>query len=368
MKYDPSLDGVRAFAVMAVLFFHLPGASGGGLLPGGWIGVDLFFVLSGYLITSILKGELDETGTVRLKRFYLRRVLRLMPAFAALLLVTTVLGALSKSHLDDALQAGFFAATYTMNWYRAFSDGPLWLLGHSWSLAIEEQFYLVWPAALLLIKSKHRTAVVVVLVLAVIAWRFWLLGQGAQPDRIYYGFDTRADALLIGCLLALCPAIFPKHPFATTIAFAVLLLGSLAAVRESAFTQTIGMPVIAIAAAVLIAGLHSGNALRRVFVLPPLVFTGRISYGIYLWHLPVMDVVPTRFPQVSSAALIALSYSAAVASFFVIERPFLKMKSRWDGPRAAAPLPQDLASGATLPDPSQLSDTQQTCQSHPREG
>ncbi len=344
MKYDPSLDGVRAFAVMAVLFFHLPGASPGvSLLPGGWIGVDLFFVLSGFLITSILTGELDKTNTIRLKRFYLRRALRLMPAFVAMLIVTTALGALSKSHLHDALQAGFFAATYTMNWYRAFSDGPLWLLGHSWSLAIEEQFYLVWPAALLLAKAEQRAKVVALLLVAVIAWRTWLHFHGATPDRIYYGFDTRADALLIGCLLAVCPAIFPKGLLASTVALMVIAFGALAAVRESAFMQGFGMSAIAIAAAVLIAGLHGGNALRRLFVLPPFVFTGRISYGLYLWHLPVLDVVPTRFPQVPGLALIALSYLAAVISFFAIEKPFLKLKDRWDESRVAVRKAPDIA-------------------------
>ncbi len=333
MKYDPSLDGVRAFAVMAVLFFHLPGASPGvGLLPGGWIGVDLFFVLSGFLITSILTGEQDKTGTIGLKRFYLRRALRLMPAFAALLLVAMALGASSKSHLPDALQAGFFAATYTMNWYRAFSDGPVWLLGHSWSLAIEEQFYLVWPATLLLVKARQRSKVVVLLLVAVIAWRSWLLLHGASPDRIYYGFDTRADALLIGCLLAVSPATFPRSLLAGTTALAIIVFTAFVAVRVSPFTQFVGMPVIAMAAAVLIAGLRGGNALARGFAWPPFAFTGRISYGLYLWHLPVLDVVSAKFPGVPGVALIALSYLAAVLSFFAIERPFLKLKSRWEMP------------------------------------
>lgn len=291
--------------------------------------------MSGFLITSILTGELDATGTVNLKRFYLRRVLRLMPALVALLVVSTVLGAFSKNHFHDAMQAGFFALTYTMNWYRAFSDGPLWMLGHTWSLAIEEQFYMVWPAALLLVKAKNRAAFVSGLILAVIGWRCWLAAHGASTDRIYYGFDTRADALLIGCLLAVRPGIFPANWFANSVAFGALLFGFLAASRQSLITQTIGMSAIAVAAAVLLAGLRQGSPLTKMFTLAPLVFTGRISYGLYLWHLPILAVVPTRFPQASNVILFALSYCAAVASFFIVERPFLKLKNRWDKVRAA---------------------------------
>ena len=290
--------------------------------------MDLFFVLSGFLITSILVGEHDTTGGIRLKRFYLRRALRLMPAFVSLLAFTTLLGFLSKSHLGNSIEAGFFAVTYTMNWYRAFGGGHLWLLGHTWSLAIEEQFYLVWPVALLAIKARHRALVVFTLICAVIGWRCWMVAHGASTDRIYYGFDTRADALLIGCLLAVSPGIFPKHGFACIVAISVIVLGSFQADRDGAFTQIIGMPAIALATAVLIAGLISGNVFARLLSFPPLVFTGRISYGLYLWHLPIFNLFLAKFSQPPIAILLVLTYGVAVTSFFLIERPILRIKDR----------------------------------------
>jgi peptidoglycan/LPS O-acetylase OafA/YrhL len=208
LGYKPALDGSRAVAILAVLLFH-GGAPGFGW---GYIGVDLFFVLSGYLITSILLVEHAKVGRISLLDFYRRRALRLFPALAALCLTFLVYAAVALDDPTQGIREVLIVALYAGNWIRAFSLGQPQYLGHTWSLAIEEQLYLVWPLLIwgVLFLSKGSAAkalrLVVALAIASIGWRAILALQGATADRLYNGSDTRADALLIGAALALALA------------------------------------------------------------------------------------------------------------------------------------------------------------------
>jgi peptidoglycan/LPS O-acetylase OafA/YrhL len=196
MQRIPELDGVRAVAVLLVMLFHIAYPA----MPGGWVGVDIFFVLSGFLITSILLNEHEATRRIDLKAFYIRRARRLLPAVTFLLLCYgTFLIAIGQSIRKAAVA---FAAThlYAVNWLMAFDApvdfGPFY---HFWSLSIEEQFYLLWPLSLigLLAVRRVRRRIPILLMTAaglISAWRIVLYLSGATADRILYGFDTRADA------------------------------------------------------------------------------------------------------------------------------------------------------------------------------
>ncbi|HLH46071.1 MAG TPA: acyltransferase, partial [Acidimicrobiales bacterium] len=218
-RYWPGLDGVRAIAIVAVVVYHLsPGA-----LPGGFLGVDLFFVVSGYLITTLLTDEWRRQGTIELLRFWGRRVRRLYPAIAALVAVLVpVTALLDPRALAESRLTIVAALVYLTNWWFIFHHvsyferfGPPPLLVHLWSLAIEEQYYLIWPPLLVLLLRRRRPARIALLALAGAAASALLMGllyHGAGSlDRVYYGSDTHAEGLLFGSALALVapPTGFP---------------------------------------------------------------------------------------------------------------------------------------------------------------
>ena len=198
LKYEPAFDGLRALAIIFVFLVHAWESA----FPGGWAGVDIFFVLSGYLITTLLTNELSETGTIDYRNFYIRRVLRLWPAFAVFLLVVVLEMSVRAPNIWSFGAVGL-SAVYLMNWNRAFVWWSQHNLGHTWSLAMEEQFYLLWPALLVFIFSRRAICCVLAMIIAMVTWRCFLALDGADPERTYNGFDTHGDALLIGCLLAL---------------------------------------------------------------------------------------------------------------------------------------------------------------------
>jgi len=212
LGYKPALDGLRALAVLPVLLFH-------GGVPGfqwGYIGVDVFFVISGYLITDTLLKEQAETGCISLLGFYRRRALRLLPALALVCLAVLLFMGLVANSWNQAWREIAIVAFYAGNWTRALGTGLPQYLGHTWSLAIEEQFYIRWPALLLAILALNPTIIsslrlILALVIAVTCWRIFLALYGASADRLYNGTDTRADALLIGAALAFFP--FDTKPY-----------------------------------------------------------------------------------------------------------------------------------------------------------
>ena len=277
MNYVPALDGVRAIAVLTVIVFH----TFYDRFPGGYIGVDLFFVLSGYLITSNLLAEWENCGRIDMPRFWLRRVRRLAPGLYVFL-ACLAFAALFTKIRNDVLEAIGFAATYTMNWARAFELGPDTVLAHTWSLAIEQQFYLIWPIVLsaLLAKAGRRGAplAILALILAVLGWRIALEAMHAPGTRIYNGFDTRADALLIGCLLAFLPNL-PRtwSPWlfwsASLVGYLFVLFGN-----NGQWSLIWGFTAFAAVAAIWIAAAASavtGQFAHTLLTLEPLVAIGR---------------------------------------------------------------------------------------------
>ncbi|NPC99010.1 acyltransferase [Nocardioides sp. zg-DK7169] len=333
-----SLDGVRAVAVLAVVAFH----AREDLMPSAYIGVDLFFVLSGFLITGILAREVGRTGRVALGRFYLRRALRLFPALLTVCLVAGLVFWLvpGLAHRDDSLLGIFTALTYTSSPVAASGTVLGWML-HTWSLAVEEYFYLVWPLALVLVARRRRPVVAVALLTGLaVVWR--LLAAYAtdwSPARIYYAPDTRAEQLLIGCLLALLlrAGMIRVGSRATTLAALSFVLFSL---LPGELGQPLylggGSTLVALAAAVLIAGLvqHPDQPLARLGSTPLLGWIGRRSYGLYLWNLPVVGVVvasPLPGPLMVPAQVV-LTFTLAALSFRLVEQPFLRAKDRVAAP------------------------------------
>lgn len=323
LTYLPQLDGLRACAFLSVFAMHTVG----GVFWGGWLGVDMFFVLSGYLITAILRAEYDATGGINKARFYWRRFARLAPALLAVAGVWAIQRAWHGLPTARPLAA---VLLYCANWTRAFRwEVGLDALAHTWSLGVEEQFYLLWsPALLVALRSRRPALLVAIGIIVVNFWRWGLLAAGAPIERLYNGFDTRADSLLCGCLLALLPqAVRAKQP--AWLAWASILFLCGCGMRLT-FTLPIvylaGFPLIACGSALVIneATIAPGGALSHSLRLPSLVWLGRLSYSAYLWHLPI--IAARLWPAnwwLGWRTLLDLSLTLAVASlsFYLVERP-----------------------------------------------
>ena len=305
----PALDGIRAIAVIAVLLYHAD------LLwaPGGFLGVEVFFVLSGFLITALLWSELVASGGLGFRGFWFRRARRLLPALFGLLLVTLAAFLIGWPHEIAAIRGDVAAAfTYSSNWYligvnRSYFQtvGRPSPFGHLWSLAIEEQFYLLWPLALVLlykvVRRPKRVAGFIGGAALLSAIAMWVLYNGNDPSRVYYGTDTRAAGLLIGAALAVLwrpwtPGFKVKvSPRALELAAlgagAILVWAFWRWDEFSSFTYRPGLQLVSLASAVLVAAsVHPETRLHAVLGWKPLRWIGRRSYGIYLWHWPVYVV------------------------------------------------------------------------------
>jgi peptidoglycan/LPS O-acetylase OafA/YrhL len=305
----PALDGLRGIAIALVLFSHF----GGGI--GGQAGVTLFFVLSGFLITSLLLSEHARVGRVSLPAFYMRRARRLLPAIVAMVAIVCALGV--------SILVGLAALSYVANWI-IIGVGRIDPLSHTWSLAIEEQFYLVWPLALIALMrwgSSRMLAVLIVAASASFVWRTVLVVQGATIERIAFGSDVRADSLLIGCALAVAIMAGVRARFSPLVPVAVLI----ALVPLSGyhwFGMTVGWLAISVVSAVAIAAVLNG---WRPLEWGPLVGLGRISYGVYLWHFPLVYAISeTVSPWVRVPLLVILTLAISLASYYLVELPFLR--------------------------------------------
>ncbi|MCU1588963.1 MAG: lipopolysaccharide modification acyltransferase [Frankiales bacterium] len=309
LGHSPALDGLRGIALILVLVYHFTGV--GGPLPGGWSGVDVFFVLSGFLITALLLDERKLLGRVALARFYARRGLRLLPALLVMLAVWCLLllafhnatwfgavpnGSKSGGTVDVLPALGHVALvlTYGINWVHALFHGHA-PLGHLWSLAVEEQFYLVWPFTLLLflrLPSGRRVWPVLLLAFASAALPFFLYDGGAGKNRIYFGTDTRAVGLLLGAAAALIwhrrrsrglrarvPAIRAWAGVAFVAGVAVYLAN-----RPEKFVVAPALLGLAVAQVVPYLVDHSTSIMARLLSFKPLAWVGKRSYALYLWH------------------------------------------------------------------------------------
>jgi peptidoglycan/LPS O-acetylase OafA/YrhL len=400
LAYMPGLDGIRALAVLAVMAYH------GGLsfLPAGFFGVDAFFVLSGFLITTLLVTESASAGRIAVRAFWGRRARRLLPALL-LMLVFVVLYArfVAPSGAYPGLRWDALASLfYSANWrfiangqsYTA-TAGPVTPLLHMWSLAIEEQFYIVWPLLLLVVMRLRRgdptralrtlLAVSVGGALASALEMGLVFGSGSDPTRAYFGTDTHAQCLLVGTALAAGLALWRRRQPVADLSRAgrrAVSAGGVAGVGvcawawsqlqyDQAFVFRGGFLLVSVSVAAVIASvvLEPAGLLARGLALPPLRFLGRISYGMYLWHFPLDIALSAARTGTEGATLFLLRAGATVAvstlSFYVVERPLragavaAAIKARVVAPAAvvataalvvAATVPA-AASGAPLPSP-----------------
>jgi peptidoglycan/LPS O-acetylase OafA/YrhL len=294
LGHVPALDGVRGVAIAGVTAYHFLG------LPGGFLGVDLFFVLSGFLITTLLL----EDG--RLGRFYQRRLSRLLPALLAVLVVCYSVG------WKRILESGF----YLSNFFRAFgaTDSLRGPLGALWSLAAEEQFYVIWPL-LLLVGLRWRRGLVSALFglfVALVLYRIGLVATGASLRRVYFGPDTHADGLVLGCVAALV------RPHIGAAAGRAALAAVIAFFAMSAWTTNwlaYGLPVFEVAAVLVVLAAAEGHLPE--LSAKPLVLLGLISYSLYLWQQPVARGLGGHTPLTAVIAILI-----AWASYRWIEKPF----------------------------------------------
>ena len=345
LQHSPALDGIRAGAVVLVMLYHasLP-------VHGGHIGVNVFFVLSGFLITSLLLQERLSSGRIAFGKFWMRRVLRLYPALLALIVVVTVysLSIPDAVRSEESLWGWFPAMLYFSNWVRAFNGlGSLGLYEHTWSLSIEEQFYVVWPIVLWLIfriSANLRTVAWVAAIgcAASLATRLIVAPGPEGYERIFNGLDTQGDQLLFGCLLAAIVMVAARDGWTHKLrkALGLLTVPAFAALLALAFLwphhgvslmMRVAMSVVGISAACVIGYVYvaSQSWLSRALGMRVLVYIGTRSYGLYLWHYPIFVIMSGVAPTPILIPLeLALSFIAAELSFRLIETPFLKIKNR----------------------------------------
>ncbi|MEP6691942.1 MAG: acyltransferase [Gemmatimonadaceae bacterium] len=333
----PSLDGLRALSICLVLVTHVAGTRGAPiaesinqLFDWGALGVRVFFVISGYLITHLLLTEQTRTGAIELARFYLRRTLRIFPPYYVYLVTVLVLGAAGVI-APQPVSALVHAFTYTTNYARAMS----WELGHSWSLSVEEQFYLLWPVALALC-SRRRAWIVPAL--AVVLCPLFRVAEfhSAHSAWVDKSFETAADALASGCLLALfAPRLRQWRAYRALqdgvwfAAVPAVVLGALALGRHPHLSFLAGHAFanIGIALSVHWCIVHANGRVGRVLNSRPMTALGRVSYSLYLWQEIFLNRYGTAWVN-SFPANLLLALTAAIASHYLVERPALRMRPR----------------------------------------
>lgn len=362
LAYLPALDGVRAFAVVAVMMFH------GGIphMDGGFMGVDAFFVLSGFLITSLLIGEWRQNLTIKLGAFWARRARRLLPAllmmllfvafFAAVIVPKGTYGALRLDALSTLL--------YVSNWhfilinsnYFAENTAAASPLLHTWSLAVEEQFYLIWPLVVLAVMHFTRSlrtlfALCVAAAVGSAVWMDVVYDGGLNTNRAYLGTDTRSQCLFIGCALAVGLVLLARHnheqgrlakgelwhpttPAGLAICGALGIAGAAGAISIFVLTTSLSsFPYVggffllglSVGAVIVAAVAAPRSIVPRFLALTPIRYVGRISYGLYIWHWPIFIWLNHERTGLSGwelfAVRVAVTVGVSVVSFHLVERP-----------------------------------------------
>jgi peptidoglycan/LPS O-acetylase OafA/YrhL len=354
LPHQPALDGLRGLAVAGVLLFH------GGHLSGGFLGVDAFFVLSGFLITSLLLTEARDRGGIALGAFWARRARRLLPALACVLGAVALYAATLAKPDELATIRGDALATigYFANWRAIFTNRDYWAmfrspspLEHTWSLAIEEQFYLVWPLLVTVLvrgrrgrdAAKRVLATSVVLSIASVTWVL-VIFDPADPSRVYFGTDTRIASILVGAALAAWLGL--RGPARTRWARTGLEAGAIGSLALLAIAWTRlsgssdvlyrgGLFATAVATAVVIAaGAHPRpGAVGRLLSFRPLCALGLVSYGAYLWHWPVYVVLDPARTHLGDwqllAVRIAATFAIAAFSYHFVEQPVRRGAGSW---------------------------------------
>ncbi len=324
-----ALDGVRGIAILAVVLFHarVPG------FGGGYLGVDIFFVLSGFLITSALMDEQARTGRIRYGRFLWRRATRLMPALAVFLAAYLVLAPLFWPQVHNHGWQVLISAVYLADYGVALWFVPQ-QISHQWSLSLEQHFYLFWPLILIAARPSPANALRWLLVAWVLttAWRVECLLAGQSWHQVYYRFDTRLSGLTLGAALAALRAMgrWPAMSGGPATCLAVAAALILMVQMPWRWPPAIIFGVTAVEGAtvlLIIVALSQGTLGARLLAWPPLAGLGRISYGLYLWHYPIFVYMrPELNGWVVMIAGGSLAFALAVLSFVTVERWGMKLR------------------------------------------
>jgi peptidoglycan/LPS O-acetylase OafA/YrhL len=343
MRRIGALDGLRGVAILLVLARHAAAYVApefGWFVPGGFVGVDLFFVLSGFLITSLIIERFNRNGERHPRAFYIRRALRLAPAVVCLGVVVIAFTAVVEPGTVGQTAGNILATfAYVTNYLHHAYVSPY--VGHMWSLAVEEQFYLVWPLVLLALLRRgtdHRRILrgLVMTIGAIVAWRASVWVRTPVNPGLYYHTDTRADALLIGSMLGL------GYPFAKdwcarhrdrlmAAGGALVAAAALSVPSSDRVLYLGGFTVVALASAAIIAAILVGAG-AHAFNAPWLRRLGVLSYSLYLWHFPVFVSVDRHMTDAPLALRLLIGFGvtgiAAAGSYLGVERVFLRMKDR----------------------------------------
>ncbi|TXR98621.1 acetyltransferase [Bacillus sp. SH7-1] len=346
-RYMVGLDSLRGLAILGVILYHI----NFNWMPGGFLGVTVFFVLSGYLITDILAMEWKRNKRIDLKKFWLSRARRLLPGMLVMLVITLAWITIFHSSLLEKMRGDSLAALfYVSNWWYIYHKlsyfdnfNQILPLNHFWSLAVEEQFYVVWPFIISLglyyIKKQSRMILLICLGAFASALAMAILYEpGVDPSRIYYGTDTRAFSLLIGAVLALvwpsnrlANKIIPKARFILDvvggIALIIILVMFWKTNQYDPFLYKGGMVLLSIATALLVANLaHPASRIAQFLRFRPLRWIGVRSYGIYLWHYPILTLTTPKvnagdFSIIRAILQFLLIILIAQISWKFIEKP-----------------------------------------------
>jgi peptidoglycan/LPS O-acetylase OafA/YrhL len=337
MQYNPALDGIRALSILVVVFFHCeaPGVS------GGFVGLDIFFVLSGYLITTLLTTE-HRNGGIEVGRFYARRALRLYPTLllliAAYLAIAPILFPTDDRWLVAAV-TGFYLFDYAL----AFWNMPLGI-AHTWSLGVEEKFYLLWPLLLpVLLRTRRPIAWLVAAFFAVTAWRYFVNYTWGWKQA-YFSFDTRMTGILLGSIAALArPKISRRVLALACVVLAVLIVAPTVVSHRVGEADVWRISAAELAAFVLVS-YAADHAKSRFLASPPMVYIGRLSYGIYIWHFPIVVLLNRTHPQpwwITLSATLSFSLVMAAICLHLVDAPIKRWreKMRARAPSNATPCP-----------------------------
>jgi peptidoglycan/LPS O-acetylase OafA/YrhL len=337
VRYNPALDGLRGVAIGLVVLDHMLRP----VFPGGWVGVDVFFVLSGYLITSILLHELQETGGISMTNFYARRALRLLPPLA-LLAAFQLIRSIFSAHGQEIREATLVGVAYLENWNTVFKLWPTDVMGHTWSLATEEDFYLLWPLLLPLVVRKRPLFWLAVVAAAITFARLAEWHSDVPELTLQNALWLRPVGLLVGCALAFLPIARWRLPAIIAPAgLAVLLLIALAVPVASGLAFALGPLAGSLATGLVIVGTQHGGATAAALSLSPVRYLGRISYGLYLYHSPIYALgeqyrIHTAF-HLFTPALAVLILLLSVLSYEYVEKPILGLKGRFQRATTASP-------------------------------
>lgn len=348
----PALDGLRAVAVLVVVIYHLDiEVFRHKIFTGGYEGVDVFFVLSGFLITTLLIKEVDTTSGLDFRAFYARRALRLFPALTVVIVFAVLAAAtFAPTDMKHPTFSGLpWVIFYVGNWDRALlSPTSLGLLAHTWSLAIEEQFYFLWPVIFFLffarIRNRRRIGQGLLALAGIdVLYQFAMLHHGWSNDRLGNGLDTHCDGLLIGCGIAFL--LVSRH--ADAAAGRWTRVGGIGGVCVLAITILTASPAPfwGATAGITLASASTGAVLWSMLTSPirlldlvlrskPAVWVGQRSYGLYLWHYPLLLALN---PSASTGArryeadlvVVLLTFMVTIASYRFVEQPFLRLKTRF---------------------------------------